>query len=595
MSVSLAKNDPVTNPPWLAAYKARSDLEQFGDNAIGLFALALRFNIEDIASVGSESITDGSDDKKCDLIYIDIDQKRAIVAQCYMSAREKGEAPANKASDLNTAANWLLLADSETLPERIKFSAIELRKGLANGDIERLSFWYVHNLPESKNVANELKTLEHTVKAACKSAFSERKIVVNAVEVGVSQFEIWYSDTQSPILVTDTYKISIEDGFEVKGDDWHAYVTAFPLQFLRSQYSKHGTKLFSANVRDYLGSISSDANINNGIKKTAETEPENFWPYNNGLTILVNSFHSQTPASGKKRLIFSGMSIVNGAQTTGALATLIKAPPATAKVAVRMIKTENQEILYNIIRYNNSQNKVAAADFRSTDQIQKRLRKEMGHIPAADYDGGRRGGPTDAIKRRPNLLASSTVGQALAALHGDATVAYNQKSDIWIDDGLYSRYFNEQTTASHIVFCHSLLRAIEAKKVALINKSKTVESEMTESETRQLSFFRRRGATFLLVTAIAYSLEPILGKKIPNLFRLSFGIKISPLRAQQIWAEIVDAYVPLCSNLEEAFTTGLQNQEKLKSAVTKFASLVEVMAGNMKVLHKKFSNTIIIG
>ena len=39
------------NPPWFAAYKARTDLSEFGDNALGLFALATRFNLDDLASI----------------------------------------------------------------------------------------------------------------------------------------------------------------------------------------------------------------------------------------------------------------------------------------------------------------------------------------------------------------------------------------------------------------------------------------------------------------------------------------------------------------------------------------------------------------
>lgn len=92
-------------PPWLSAYQARSDLTLFGDNAIGLFAIALRFNVEDLLTVAAESITDGSDDKKCDIIYIDRDKQIAVIAQCYLSVKSRAEAPANKASDLNTAAN----------------------------------------------------------------------------------------------------------------------------------------------------------------------------------------------------------------------------------------------------------------------------------------------------------------------------------------------------------------------------------------------------------------------------------------------------------------------------------------------------------
>lgn len=348
------------------------------------------------------------------------------------------------------------------------------------------------------------------MKSALSTGFPENAVTMSALEVGSGRFEEWYSDTQSPILVNKDYVLTVDDGFHVNGVAWSAYVTALPLRFLRQQYNTHGVKLFSANVRDYLGSISSDANINFGIKRTAEAEPDNFWPYNNGLTILVSSFSEQRLSTGRKRLRFSGMSIVNGAQTTGALSTLSKAPSTSAKVAVRLIKTEDQNILYSIIRFNNSQNKIAAADFRSTDQVQKRLRAEMAGIPSSEYDGGRRGGPTDAIKRRPNLLASGTVGQALAAIHGDATVAYNQKSDIWSNDTLYSKYFNEQTTAAHIVFAYSLLRAVEEKKAQLLVKSKNSPADLTDSETRQLAFFRRRGGTFLLATAISSCLEIIL-------------------------------------------------------------------------------------
>lgn len=92
----------------------------------------------------------------------------------------------------------------------------------------------------------------------------------------------------------------------------------------------------------------------------------------------------------------------------------------------------------------------------------------MGQIPEAEYQGGRRGGHAESIARRPNLMPSYTVGQALAALHGDPAVAYNKKSEIWALDSLYAKYFNEDTTARHIVFAFSLIRAIEARKLSLI-------------------------------------------------------------------------------------------------------------------------------
>ncbi|HBX9334252.1 TPA: hypothetical protein MIK03_29590, partial [Klebsiella pneumoniae] len=116
-----------------------------------------------------------------------------------------------------------------------------------------------------------------------------------------------------------------------------------------------------------------------------------------------------------------GMSIVNGAQTTGALGTLPRLPPESVKVQARFIKVKDADadLIQNIIQYNNSQNKVEASDFRSTDKIQKRLKNEFASIPDAEYDGGRRGGAESVIRRKTNLLPSYTVGQALMSFHGE--------------------------------------------------------------------------------------------------------------------------------------------------------------------------------
>ena len=168
-------------------------------------------------------------------------------------------------------------------------------------------------------------------------------VSVAALEVGSGTFAEWYNDTQSPILVTEGFTLNLEDGYEEAGDNWQAFVTSVPLQFLRQQYNKHKLKLFSANVRDYLGSKSSDSNINNGIKKTAEREPHNFWAYNNGLTILVNSYTiPKNKKKGRLKFSFSGMSIVNGAQTTGAVSSLEKAPPKAPKSQFGLLKLKLQ-------------------------------------------------------------------------------------------------------------------------------------------------------------------------------------------------------------------------------------------------------------
>ncbi|VUZ83686.1 AIPR protein [Candidatus Methylomirabilis lanthanidiphila] len=561
---------------WKSAFTARTDLNRYGDNAIGLFALALRFGLEDLETVAAESLTDGSDDKKVDLVYIDRDESVAVIAQCYTSTKARDSAPANKASDLNTAVAWLLQRSIDDLPERLRSTAAELRECLIDGSVADLHVWYVHNLPESSNVHNEILTVESSLALALKSAFPGKEIGTQVLEVGNAKLDEWYADTQSPILVTDHFTIPIPDGFQMRAANWDAYVTAIPAKFLYTQYRKHKARLFSANVRDYLGSRKTDANINYGIKRTAADTPGDFWVYNNGLTLLVNDYTPEVRGA-RKYLKIHGLSIVNGAQTTGALGSLDRSPHQTALVPVRVVKTTDSETIFNIIQYNNSQNKIAAADFRSRDRIQKRLREEFARIPDAEYQGGRRGGHADAIKRNPRLLPSYTVGQALAAIAQDPVVASNEKSNIWASDKHYSKYFNDETTATHIVFAYSLLRAVEARKLSLVTKSKDAQG-LTEVHTRELEFFRNRGATFLLVSAIASALETILIRRIPNVARLSFSRQCSPAKAEKLWTPIVEIVAPFCQQLQEAFTHGLKNVDLVKKSVQTFQSLVQSTA-----------------
>ena len=574
---------------WEEAYRNRSDLATYGDNALGLFALALRFGLEDLETVAAESLTDGSDDKKCDIVYIDKDDGRAILAQCYYSKKARQAAPANKASDLNTAVTWLLQRSHADLPERLRPAARELRDAIEDGTIQELHAWYVHNLPESSNVHQELLSVEHTLDAALKSHYPGKQVRVNAVEVGAQTLDEWYAETQSPILVSDSFDIRIPAGFEVTGASWKAYVTTVPGQFLHRAYRKHGAKLFSANVREYLGSRRSDANINNGIKRSAQDAPGDFWVFNNGLTILVHSYKVVRDKAGQV-LKVGGLSIVNGAQTTGALGSLTNRPAAKVQVPVRFVVTSDRDTIFDIIQFNNSQNKVTASDFRSRDRTQRRLREETASIPHAEYQGGRRGGTSDAIRRNPNLLPSYTVGQAIAAVQGDPEVAYHQKSDIWASDVLYARYFNDDMTGAHIVFAYSLLRCIEAKKAALVAKSKG-GSELTDPETKELAYFRQRGSTYMLVSAIAACIETILSRKVAKVTRLSFG-RLSPADGQKTWTPVVSVCASFCPQLQEAFTDGLKNKERIAKTLGVFQSLVQATAQPNASTFKAFGNKV---
>ena len=569
---------------WKTAYNTMTDLENYGDNALGLFALALKFRIDDLHGIAADAITDGSNDKKLDIVYINNEEEYAVVAQCYFSSKDKNQAPANKASDLNTGIAWLIQRDIDDVPERIKSAAINFRKGIESKDIKRVYVWYIHNLPESQNVENELVTVQQTAKTALNNSFPNLKVDIFHCEVGCACLNNWYEECQTPILVNDNIDFVCKSGYEISSDQWKSYSTAISAQSLRKLYKKHKTKIFSANIRDYLGSRSTDSNINNGIKNTVEKEPGNFWVYNNGLTVLTHEYQISDNI-----VTVNGFSIVNGAQTTGAIGSLNRIPNKDAMVQARFIAINNGNIdlIQKIIQFNNSQNKVEAADFRSTDKIQKRLKEEMSQIPNAEYEGGRRGGADAAIRRRPNLLSSYAVGQALAAFHGDPITAYNKKSGIWVSDNLYSKYFNENTKAAHLVCVYSLVKALEEKKKILVSKI-----NLTSVEEGALTFLRKRGSIYLFAYAVSSCLEVFLNRAVPNLFRISFGTLCSPTKAKENWEPVINVLIPFCTQLNSAIDGGLKNNRDIEIAVTNLKSLIASTSGFNKEIYAKFKENV---
>jgi hypothetical protein len=195
------------------------------------------------------------------------------------------------------------------------------------------------------------------------------------------------------------------------------------------------------------------------------------------------------------------------------------------------------------------------------------------------------------IRRRKNLLPSFTVGQAVASLHADPVTAYNEKTNIWERDSIYTKFFNDNTNAVHLVFAYSLLRAVEARKLELVGREKKSDG-LTKSEGAQLAFFRNRGATFIAAAAVAGCLEVILSRTVPSLFRLSFGERASPERAIEHWSRIVTTLAPMLPRLENAIKPRLDNQARVKDAIDEFRALVEATAESNKAIYARFKQAV---
>lgn len=267
---------------FLKEFRGRKDLEKsYGDNALLLYALQLRFDIEDIDSVAAEALTDGADDKKCDLIYVDRESGVAVVAQAYNRPNAKLEdlAKENKASDLNTAAAWVFTEELSEIPNTIKDAVLDLQDAIKKHEISTVYFWYVHNLDEKRNpkIETEMRAVKAQVQASVNSKYSDEELKIGTLEVGLNTIQKWFDNSTRRISIEDNFVVDCKNGFELDSNSWRAYVTAVSGKWLRRIYLDKRDDLFSGNPRSFLGKGKRKNSINSGIIESVQKEPTNFW------------------------------------------------------------------------------------------------------------------------------------------------------------------------------------------------------------------------------------------------------------------------------------------------------------------------------
>jgi hypothetical protein len=270
-----------SQPSFRATFSADDELTVYGSNSLLMFCLGLYLRSENLKELAAEGLTDGPNDKKVDFCYIDLLEGRAIIAQSYL-ARDWGRAsaPANKASDLNTASAWLFTTNLKRVPEHLKPKAQELRRAIEDNEVKRIEIFYVHNCQESTNVEEELKSVAEDTYAKIKTLGVD-DVIVSHREFGIKAIEDLYSARDAEILVDDQIEIPGKCLAQENTPGWKSIITTVKGAWFHDLYQKYGDRLFSANFRDWMGAVERKGNINYGIKQTAATEPANFWVYNN--------------------------------------------------------------------------------------------------------------------------------------------------------------------------------------------------------------------------------------------------------------------------------------------------------------------------
>lgn len=176
---------------------------------------------------------------------------------------------------------------------------------------------------------------------------------------------------------------------KVKGDNaiYDCYIGVISGEILARIYEAEGQDLIQKNVRSFLQAT---GKVNKGIKTSLASEPQMFMAYNNGISTVADSIvtdENQNNGDVVTITEITGWQIVNGGQTTASIYNAYKSKlplnqvNVQIKLSVIKQKDRSEDIIHNISKYANSQNKINMSDFNANDAYHVKMERLSRAMP----------------------------------------------------------------------------------------------------------------------------------------------------------------------------------------------------------------------
>lgn len=411
------------------------------------------------------SVTDGYDDNGLDAIYFDTQTKFLWLVQSKFIDNGTGGIDTGDIEKFAKGVKRLIDGDFSQFNNKIKDMQDEILEALDDASVKiQIVFAYTGNMLSSHNkssIDDLLKEQNETDEILFFTDFNIDK-AYKGLETGASSAPI-----NEDILISNWGHIN------EPLKSYYGQITGSDLGIL---WQKHGKRLFTENIRNFLG----NSTVNDEILKTIKTEPENFLYFNNGITILCDSIKKK-PIGGNDKAIgaftCNGMSVVNGAQTLGSIGSLVDIHPielANLKVFVKFISLEDSPSKFGqrITIATNTQNKVEKKDFVSLDGEQARIKIEL-KLEGIEYHYKRSN--EKIVSDETNFLLEE-VAFSLAALWHEidySTMVKKESGKLWADVSTepYTNLFNQNVSAHKIIKAVKIYRFVLDKLNILSSQS----------------------------------------------------------------------------------------------------------------------------
>ncbi len=349
----------------------------------------LRAYLTEDEKLAVEAVTGGSGDKSVDAVLVDHTAKAVFLVQGKYRQKVSGKTE-SRADVMSFAGLAKPFADNEPGPFKVLSKGMhphvtkllsEARPFVVDKGY-RLWMYYVTLGSVSARLAEEAR---ETVADAAYDAVME-------VLDGQRLMHLLrdYLDGVAPPIPTLDLDMEQHAGVKVNGvlqrfdatNKIESWVFAMRGDAVAKIFDFAGIRLYARNIRGFLGEKTA---INVGMTKTLDDEPDHFFYYNNGITIICDRAEKRS-RSGVDFLRVSNPQVINGQQTSRMLA-LDKENAAAASVLVKVMQVprepgaasgdEFDTLVSRIVANTNWQNAINYADLVSNDRVQIELERAL--------------------------------------------------------------------------------------------------------------------------------------------------------------------------------------------------------------------------
>ena len=409
------------------------------------------------AEEAASAVVDGGGDNGIDAIFCSASLDKLILVQSKWSHQGNSSPSQEDVLKFCQGVRDIINADFERFNAKIKLKEKTIEKALTQTGVAiKLIFIDTNSNPQiaeaqSRNIEDLCKQMNNVG-----DENSEEIMTFDRFHQGEVYKRLSASDRSKPIDI----QLSLREWGQVS-EPYLAFYGVASGEEVVKWWHDFGTQLFEKNIRQNLGKT----DINDELEKTIKTAPQNFWYFNNGITIIADDVQKVALGGGSRDIgIFDlkDVAVINGAQTVSSIGKYYS-NDVPLKLMVRIIKISGTTPYFDrdITRSNNRQNRIENRDFVSQDPEQKRIQTEL-RFEKVTYSIMR----YDGFESSENSFDVDEALIALACASGKSSLVTQTKGAIGkfyesFDKGGYKELFNPSTTGIFVQNAVKTVRSIE--------------------------------------------------------------------------------------------------------------------------------------